>query len=150
MFLDTYGPALEAIWGFWPNALQMNRREAGMRLGRPANDDDVVDLLRSWRRRGVACGVVTDGPDPAFFLFGDVLYRAAPPEIEVVNPIGSGDSLLAGLVDSWLTGKLDPEEAIRHAMACAAANASVWDAGAIEPEAVERLAEQVEVEVEAP
>lgn len=149
VFLDTYGPALEAIWGFWPTALQMNRREAGMRLGRAANDDDVVDLLRSWRRRGVACGVVTDGPDPAFFLFGDVLYRASPPEIEVVNPIGSGDSLLAGLVDSRLKG-LDPEATIRRAMACAAANASVWDAGAIEPEAVERLAEQVEVEVEAP
>ena len=150
VFLDTYGPALEAIWGFWPTVLQMNRREAAMRLGRPRVDDrDVVDLLRSWRRRGVACGVVTDGPDPAFFLVGDVLYRALPPEIEVVNPIGSGDSLLAGLVDAWL-GRLGPEAVIRRAMACAAANASTWDAGAIEPETVERLEEQIEVEVEAP
>jgi 1-phosphofructokinase family hexose kinase len=149
VFLDTYGPALESIWGFWPTGLQMNRREAGMRLGKTPTDDDVVDLLRSWRRRGVARGVVTDGADPAFFLIGDVLHRALPPEIEVVNPIGSGDSLLAGMVDSWLKG-LDPVATIRRAMACAAANASVWDAGALDPETVERLEAEIEVEVEAP
>ncbi len=149
VFLDTYGPALEAIWGFWPTVLQMNRREAGMRLGKPAGDDDVADLLRSWRRRGVALGVVTDGPAPAFFLAGDVLYRAFPPEIHVKNPIGSGDSLLAGLVDARLKG-LDPEATIRRAMACAVANASVWDAGAVDPETVERLEHEIEVEVEAP
>ncbi len=149
VFLDTYGPALDAIWGFWPTAMQMNRREAGMRLGKAPSDDDVVGLLRSWRRRGVAIGVVTDGPDPAFFLVGDTLYRALPPEIDVRNPIGSGDSLLAGLVDSHLKG-LDPEATIRRAMACAVANALVWDAGAVEPEAVERMEPEIELEVEAP
>lgn len=147
VFLDTYGPALEGIWGFWPTVLQMNRREAGMRLGKPAGDDEVIGLLRSWQRRGVACGAVTDGPDPAFFLVGDTLYRAVPPEIEVVNPIGSGDSMLAGLVDARLKG-LDPEATIRRAMACAAANASVWEAGAIAPETVAELEPMVEVEAD--
>ncbi len=146
VFLDTYGPALEAIWGFWPTVIQMNRREAAMRLGKPSVDDeDVVRLLRDWRRRGVACGIVTDGPDPALVQFGDVLYQVAPPEIPLKNPIGSGDSLLAGLVDGWLKGS-EPEAVIRRAVACAAANASVWDAGAIEPETVERLEDELELE----
>ncbi|AMV36757.1 Tagatose-6-phosphate kinase [Planctomyces sp. SH-PL62] len=146
VFLDTYGPALEAIWGFWPTAIQMNRREAAMRLGRSTVDDeDVVGLLRDWKRRGVACGIVTDGPDPALIQFGETLYEAVPPEIEVRNPIGSGDSMLAGLVDAWLK-RAEPEAILRHAVACAAANAAVWDAGAIDPETVERLESEVEIE----
>jgi len=35
---------------------------------------------------------------------------------------------------------------IRHAMGCAAANAVVWDAGAVEPEQVERFAREVILE----
>ena len=59
-------------------------------------------------------------------------YRAIPPQITPVNPIGSGDCLLAGLVDGWLSA-FDPEPLVRHAIGCAVANAMVWDAGAIDP-----------------
>jgi tagatose 6-phosphate kinase len=146
VFLDTYGPALDGIWGFWPTAIQLNRREAAIRLRKPnVTDIDVTDLLESWNRRGVACGVVTDGPNPVFILCRGCHYRANPPQIQVVNPIGSGDSLLAGLVDGWLN-KLEPEALIRHAVACAIANALVWDAGAIEPGEVARWSERVVIE----
>jgi tagatose 6-phosphate kinase len=146
VFLDTYGPALDGIWGFWPTAVQLNRREAAIRLRSPSvTDVDVADLLESWNRRGVVCGIVTDGSDPVFILFRGRRYRAIPPKIEVVNPIGSGDSLLAGLVDGWLDG-LEPQTLIRHAVACAAANAIVWDAGAIDPPEVRRLENEVIVE----
>ena len=102
-FLDTYGPALSAIWGFWPTVIQLNRREASAYLRKPAaSDDDVLALLADWSRRGVACGVVTDGPNPVSINFRGKIYRAIPPRIAAVNPIGSGDCLLAGLVDGWL------------------------------------------------
>ena len=46
VLLDTYGPALDAIWGFWPDAIQLNRREAAAHLRKPsASDADVVGLL---------------------------------------------------------------------------------------------------------
>ena len=67
------------------------------------------------------------------------------PRSEAVNPIGSGDCLLAGLVDGWLAG-LDPKAFIRHAVACAVANALVWDAGAIDRERVLRVQDQIRVE----
>ena len=146
VFLDTYGPALEGIWGFWPSVLQVNRKEAAGRIGKTSvNDQDVLGLLAEWHRHGVICGVVTDGPNPALVQVRDKRYRAIPPAIKPVNPIGSGDSLLSGLVDAWLAGT-DTEPMIRHAMGCAAANAVVWDAGAIEPEQVERLASEVILE----
>jgi 1-phosphofructokinase family hexose kinase len=146
VFLDTYGPALAAIWGFWPDVAQLNRREAAAHLdiGR-ADDEHIIALLARWERHGVACGVVTDGPNPVLMRHRGRLYRATPPAIEPVNPIGSGDSLLAGLVDGWLAGH-PAESLLRRAVACAVSNALVWDAGAIDPDAVHRLEAEVVVE----
>ncbi len=146
VFLDTYGPALGAIWGFWPTALTLNRREAALHLRKPAaSDDDVANLLEDWGRRGVVCGMVTDGPNPVSIIYRGKFYLATPPPITPVNPIGSGDCLLAGLVDGWLSG-LDAEPLFRHAVGCAVANALVWDAGAIEPADVTHYSDQVGIE----
>ena len=145
VFLDTYGPALDGIWGFWPTAIQLNRREAAIRLRqKTVTDDDVAGLLDEWNRRGVSCAIVTDGANPVSILYQGRRYRAVPPEINPVNPIGSGDSLLAGLVDGWLK-RLEPEALIRHAIGCAVANALVWDAGAIEPGVVARWSKRVAI-----
>jgi tagatose 6-phosphate kinase len=146
VFLDTYGPALEAIWGFWPESIQLNRREAGMHLRNPEpTESELLGLLERWSRRGVVCGVVTDSPNAALARIRGRAYRAIPPRIDVVNPIGSGDSLLAGTADAWLSG-LDPEGILRHGIACAVANALVWDAGAIDPNEAQSWAAGVVVE----
>jgi tagatose 6-phosphate kinase len=143
---DFWGSALDGVWGFWPTAIQLNRREAAIRQRKTSvTDDDVAGLLREWDRRGVFCGIVTDGPNPGSILYRGRRYKAVPPQIKVVNPIGSGDSPLAGLVDGWLN-RLEPEALFRHAMASAVANAMVWDAGAIEPGAVARWSERVIIE----
>ena len=148
VLLDTYGPALDAIWGFWPDAIQLNRREAAAHLRRPApTDADLWALLDDWGRHGVRCGVVTDGPGAVLVLHRGRRCRAVPPKIDAVNPIGSGDCLLAGLADAWLSG-LEPEPMIRHALACAVANALVWDAGAFMPEEVRRLEAEIVIEPE--
>jgi 1-phosphofructokinase family hexose kinase len=146
VFLDTYGPALDAIWGIWPTAVQLNRREAAAHLRKPAvSDADVGNLLQRWAKHGVVCGIVTDGRHPVAISFQGRHYRAIPPHIKPVNPIGSGDSLLAGLVDGWLD-EFEPERLFRHAVACAVANAMTWDAGAIDSAEVARWEEQVVVE----
>ncbi|WP_406701049.1 PfkB family carbohydrate kinase [Singulisphaera sp. Ch08] len=145
VFLDTYGPALDAIWGFWPEVIQLNRREAAIHLRKPSvTDADVLGMLESWSRHGVRYGLVTDGSGPVLIRHRNKIFRATPPAIDAVNPIGSGDCLLAGLADAWLSG-LDPEATIRHAIGSAVANALVWDAGAIDPEEVKRQGEAVEI-----
>jgi 1-phosphofructokinase family hexose kinase len=146
VFLDTYGPALDAVWGFWPRAIQLNRREAAahLRVAAPT-DAQLFGLLDRWAGHGVACGVVTDGPGAALARVHGRRYRVRPPAIDAVNPIGSGDCLLAGLADAWLSG-LPPEGLLRHAFACAVANALVWDAGAIDPAEVDRRRDAVVIE----
>jgi fructose-1-phosphate kinase PfkB-like protein len=89
VFLDTYGPALEAIWGFWPTAMQVNRKEAGLHLRTERPTDEAVrGMLDDWAGHGVSCGIVTDGAAPILARLGDQHYRIHPPEIEVVNPVG--------------------------------------------------------------
>lgn len=148
VFLDTYGGALEAIWGFWPDVIQLNRREAAAYLGRSADavrEADLLELLDDWVRHGVQLGVITAGPDEAFAYAQGRYFRCTPPPIEAVNPIGSGDSLLAGLADGWLKA-LPAEELLKTGVACAVANALTWDAGAIDSEEVARQAETITVE----
>jgi 1-phosphofructokinase family hexose kinase len=148
VFLDTYGPALDAIWGFWPDAIQLNRREAAAHLHtKPSEltDAQVVALLDSWSRHGVRCATVTNGPSPVFAKVDGRHYRAYPPPIAAVNPVGSGDCLQAGITDAWLS-RHDPEAMLRHGLACAVANALVWDAGAIDPGAVLKHAADIVIE----
>jgi tagatose 6-phosphate kinase len=150
VFLDTYGLALAAVWGFWPDVIQLNRREAAAHLRKPKpTDAEVFDLLEGWARRGVRLGLVTDGPGPVLIHSRDGFYQAKPPKVEAVNPIGSGDCLLAGLVDAWLGGQ-ESEGILRHGLACAVANALVWDAGTIDPQEVRRLEPLIEIDAERP
>ncbi len=148
MFLDTYGPALEGIWGFWPTVIQLNRREAGLHLRRSdPTEADLLGLLGKWSRHGTFCGVITSGAGPVLIVHQGRRYRAQPPAIDVVNPIGSGDCLHAGLVDSWLSNPgQDAEFLIRRALGCAVANALVWDAGAIDPAEARRQGDAVVIE----
>jgi len=117
-FLDTYGPALDAIWGFWPESIGLNRREAGLHLDNPDPSD--ADLIAFAPGAGRATASRLPWSPPARTLCSRSLtagpYRAIPPTIQAVNPVGSGDCLLAGLVDARLKG-FDPESTLKHALA---------------------------------
>src|SRR5690606_31447918 len=66
VFLDTYGPPLETIWGFWPDVIKLNRRELAPHLRRDdPTDDEILALLNTWNTHGVRLAIVTDGPDAA-------------------------------------------------------------------------------------
>ena len=145
-YLDTYGPPLARLWGFWPDSIGLNRREAAIRLGldRRPTDAEVGELLDSWSSHGVATCHVTDGPDAILCMIDGERFRVEVPQITPVNPTGSGDSLLAGLIDARLSG-LDPIRTLQRAAACGVANALVWEAGAIDPGLVDRVAQEVQV-----
>ena len=73
------------------------------------------------------------------------LYRAWIPPVESVSSVGSGDALLAGFV-SALGADRPPEDCLRHALACGAANAQSVGAGVFEPRDLPRYAAMVEVQ----
>jgi fructose-1-phosphate kinase PfkB-like protein len=89
-------------------------------------------------RAGARWAVVTAGADVSWITDGARSWTIRPPSVEVVNPIGSGDSFAAGLACGLARGQ-DVAEACRLGTACAAANAMTRDAGHVDPADVARL-----------
>ncbi len=93
--------------------------------------------------RGARAAAVTAGA--AGTAFGDsaldpgrVVWVPTVP-VEVVNPIGAGDSFVGGLVDALESGR-SPEEAVVFAVATATASVEQALAGGIDPARARELA----------
>lgn len=146
VLLDTYGPALRSASRSVPDVLQLNRKEIAGALGladRELTQSAMRDWLSDWVRRGTRLAVVTQGTDPVLAVSAEGIWIVPVPRIEAVNPIGSGDCVLAGMCFGVLRGWSD-SEILRFAVACGVANAEVWDAGAIDPKRVSDFSEMTE------
>ncbi len=121
--LDVRGPELLATLECRPFCVKPNREELGQTLGRPLNSDsDVHAAMRYLNEKGAQWVVITQGADPVWLSGEGKLYVLQPPYIErVVNPIGSGDCLAAGIAWSIARGR-DMPEAVRFGIAAAADN----------------------------
>jgi tagatose 6-phosphate kinase len=75
---------------------------------------------------------------------GERAWRIHSPKIEVVSPIGSGDSFAAGLAAGLMRGE-PLYEAARLGAACGAANAATPVAGFVRAEDVERLTQEIRI-----
>lgn len=146
VLLDTYGAPLGKINAELPDAIHLNRVEATAHCRpSPPTDEVLASQLRLWASQGVRFAIITDGPNPVLACLAGRLVRATPPVIQEVNPVGSGDCLLAGLADAWLR-HCPLEESLRFSLAAGAANAATWTAGAIRRDQVEALMPGVRVE----
>jgi 1-phosphofructokinase len=101
----------------------------------------VVEELRQAGARGV---VVSRGDRPALAQLGEGYRLVSGPQLAVVDPTGSGDSMTAALA-SAVAEDLEPDTALRRAWAAGAANVTRRGLGSGVPGLIEELAERVEV-----
>ena len=96
-------------------------------------------------RLGAQWVVVTQGAETVWISSSERVYRLAPPRIaEVVNPIGCGDSLAAGI--AWATRRGDSiVDAVRFGIGAAGDNLGKLLPCRLERENVANLAGKVEV-----
>jgi tagatose 6-phosphate kinase len=143
--LDTYGEALRLGLAAPPTIVKANLIEASGVLGYSPNTLDAqlvaVDELR---QGGAQMAVLTLGADGAVFAAGERAWLARPPQVAVVNPIGSGDAMTAGLMTGLLR-RDPPETCFRLGMASAVANSLTWEACRLNPTDVESLLDRVEI-----
>jgi 1-phosphofructokinase family hexose kinase len=92
--------------------------------------------------RGAGTGVVTAGGAGLAVATGSGRWWVGSPSVPVRNPIGAGDSLVAGLVGALEQGR-DLDEALRTGMAAAAASVETDVAGIVDPNRVEALAAEL-------
>ncbi|WP_196159877.1 1-phosphofructokinase [Reinekea sp. G2M2-21] len=122
--LDTSGAALRAGCLAGPTLVKPNVEEAMQLLGLSAADVSGSD---DWASAVLGLGpknlVVSLGKDGALYATADTLAAVQSPSVVESNPIGAGDSMVAGLVWKLSTGASLPE-AMPWGLACGAATAS--------------------------
>ena len=140
--LDSSGEALAQGLRAGPYLVKANLEEAGHAVRRRLAGDAEI-----WRAAGeMPCGIaaITAGKEGAYVACGEERWRGLPPPVQTVNPVGSGDSFLGGMVAGLARGE-PIEEALRLAMAAGAANAMVWDAATFSAEDVAGLVPGVRI-----
>jgi 1-phosphofructokinase family hexose kinase len=150
--LDSSGPALIRGLRAGPFLAKLNLDEAASTLGHSLTSEADIwrDLsqLRGLPKRAKAGAepipivVVTAGKQGAFAASDTERWRAFPPPVQTVNPVGSGDSFVGGMIAGLARGD-SVEQSIRLGMGAGAANAAVWDAATFTMNDVERLLPQV-------
>ena len=64
--------------------------------------EDLKEVLQDSLFDGIEWVIVSLGANGAFAKHGDVFYKVDIPKIDVINPVGSGDSTVARRITSGL------------------------------------------------
>lgn len=141
VILDAPGEPLLMALEHKPFIVKINEVE----LLQTCGGTDLMKACRELIQRGAQSVLITRGRQSAFFLDEVQALEIFPPEIDMVNSVGSGDAVTAGLAMELSRGK-DVSEGITTGMACGAANALTLLSGVLGPEDVDRLRGEVRVE----
>ena len=149
VLLDTSGASLKASLESTdkPYLIKPNTEEIADLIGQEMQIDDlaqVKEILSSERFDGVEWLVVSLGGDGAIAKHQSDFYRITIPKIDVINPVGSGDSTIAGLAFALDTG-LSVEEVLKHGMVAGMLNAMEAKTGHINVVNLADLKEQIKV-----
>ena len=99
--LDCSGAALQAVLesDHKPTVIKPNNEELSQLLGRDVSEnlEELKVVLQEPLFEGIEWIIVSLGANGAFAKHGDTFYKVDIPKIQVVNPVGSGDSTVAGI-----------------------------------------------------
>lgn len=132
--IDAQRAPLRAVLAARPFLVKPNREEAAATLGITLSGDaehDARKAIDALTQAGARWALVSLGATGS--LMGDAdnhRWRITSPRVEAVNPIGSGDSLAAGLLRALVQGMAVPEAAA-WGTACAAANCLTPTSGVV-------------------
>lgn len=144
VIIDGRGPFLRTL-SRYPFGLKMNREEAELTWGKPLqSESDWQQFFHFFFDRGLEVFILTLGRKGALLGTPESFYGVVAPQVEVVNPVGSGDAFLAAFAHVFYnTSSL--EDALRWAVAAGACNAMVWEAGKVDGTWVARCQRTIEL-----
>ena len=147
--LDCSGKALKNVLESQqkPTVIKPNTEELSQLIGKEVTDDiqELKSVLSGQLFQGIDWIVVSLGAKGAFAKHKDKFYRVKIPKIKVVNPVGSGDSTVAGIA-AGLVHALPEAELLKNANVLGMLNAQEEQTGYVNLENAESLYSQIEVE----
>ncbi len=144
--LDARGPELREALAAKPFLVKPNVSELSKTVRRPlASEDDIWNAMRELQDLGATSVVVSRGMEPTLAVFKDEQFRVRPASESVVNPIGCGDCLAAGI--AWqLSRGADFSTLLQYGSAAAAANLQQLLPARIDAARVQELCHRIHVE----
>ena len=137
--LDSYGNALVRGVESVPDLLKPNRDEYEQTFGtRLTGEGEMARAARGLIERGVRYALITDGARPFAAADASGAWIVTPPVVETVDPTGSGDSMVAGILYG-LTRSWPFADSVRFGAAAGASNARVRDVARSSPAGIESL-----------
>ena len=147
--LDCSGEALKNVLESHqkPTVIKPNTEELSQLIGKDVTDDiqELKAVLSGQLFQGIDWIVVSLGAKGAFAKHKDKFYRVRIPKINVVNPVGSGDSTVAGIAAGLVHELLDAE-LLKKANVLGMLNAQEEQTGYVNLEHSEALYSQIKVE----
>jgi tagatose 6-phosphate kinase len=140
--VDTSGDALVAALAVGPDLVKTNHEEALTVLG--AEGADPVTASAALHRRGAKTAAVSMGPEGLVVTTTTGSYHVTSPKVEVANPTGAGDTLMAALVHTTLAGA-SLERRLITAVSLAATTVEADTAGDIDIDRAGSLAARLSV-----
>lgn len=146
--LDCSGNALlEVLKGkSKPTAIKPNIDELSQILGTEVGDDfsSLKSALSNDVFEGIEWVILSLGPNGVFAKHGDKYYKVNIPVISIVNPVGSGDSMVAGITAALCSFQTD-EDLLKMANSLGMLNAQEKQTGKVNLSNYDKLFKQIEV-----
>lgn len=147
VLLDTSGKLLhEGIKGK-PYFIKPNRDEIEALTGRKIEStNDAINEIKNFQNEGIEFVVISLGEEGSVVGFNKKIYKVSVPKVNAINPVGSGDSYVAGIAIG-LARNYDIKDVLKLASACGTANAMEKETGSVKKEVVDELINQIIIEV---
>lgn len=146
--LDSSGqPLLSVLKGqYKPTVIKPNLEELSQLLKTDvsADNQELKALLSEDLFEGIEWIIVSLGAQGSFAKHGAKFYRVTIPKITVVNPVGSGDSTVAGIA-SALVGNLSDVDLLKRANCLGMLNAQEKMTGYVNLANYDHLFNQIQV-----
>jgi 1-phosphofructokinase family hexose kinase len=125
--LDSYGNAFELAMKAQPTLVKPNKHEFEMTYRQSlVTAADHVNAIRFLLNKGARYCVMTDGGTAFYAGVQDHFWNIKPPKVKTVNPTGSGDAMIAGILYGFRQG-WKFERCLAFGAAAGAANAQKWE-----------------------
>lgn len=137
--LDSDGAPMVAGLEAVPTLIKPNEREAERLMGSPLPSDEAIfEAARHLSGRGIPYVIISRGAKGADAVSPEGAFRAIPPSVISRSTIGSGDSMVAGILSRLIVGDPFPE-ALRWGTAAGAATATTSGAEIADKETILEL-----------
>lgn len=122
--VDATGKLLLSVLEYHPFLIKPNKHELGEIFGvNIVTEEDIVVYAAKLREMGAENVLISLAGEGALLISEHgIQYRKRPPEGEVVNSVGAGDSMVAGFLAGYLE-KNDYEYALKMGLAAGSASA---------------------------